>query len=85
MSTDQLCKLMGMTVKSYKERLNNPYLFRYGELVLLSGIFGVNIHELIEGINRNVSQIGEKGKWYIDEQLNSYLSNEDKIRNFNKQ
>lgn len=84
LSTDQVCKCLNTTLKTYKSWLNEPYLIRMKDLYLLSGLYNVNVYELWEAINRNIPQVTDNEKWFINDGVNSYLSNKDRIDSFNK-
>lgn len=62
-----ICRLLDITQATVNNYINDPGLIRLRDLYLLSGIFGLNILELVFLLERNKPKIKKADKWYIDE------------------
>ena len=62
-----LCKAMGITRKTLEVYLNDYSLINIRDLLIMSGLFGLPVEELVYILVRNKPQLNKPGKWYLEE------------------
>lgn len=68
-----LCKILGITKNTLKAYIKNPGLIRFEHMMVMSGLFGLPVEELVYLILRNKPQLKRDDKWYLEELRNKHL------------
>ena len=68
LSKSDICRIMNVTIVTLNNYINEPGLMRLKDLYLLSGIFGINVLELVYLLSRSTPKLKHKqSKWYLEE------------------
>jgi len=63
----QVAKLLNVTNATLHKYLNNPYNMSLRQLILLSGLFGCSIEELVYLVSKNKAKLNKEGFWYLED------------------
>lgn len=70
LTTVNCCTILGITSKTLRAWIKDPGIIQLKNLIILAGLFGIHVEELIYIIIRNKPQaIGHKnkfGSWYLE-------------------
>lgn len=68
LTKSDICRCLDLTIVTLNNYINEPGLIRLKDIVKLSGLFGINVLELVYLLQRNKPQIKHKAsKWYLEE------------------
>ena len=63
----QIAKLLNVSNATIHKYLNNPYTMSLQQLILLCGLFGCSIEELVYLISKNKAKLNKEGFWYLED------------------
>lgn len=72
LTTLDICRILEITPLTWRTWIKTPGLIRLNHLIMLSGLFGIPLLELIDLIIRNKPQIKKGDQWYFEEIRNKH-------------
>lgn len=71
-SREDLSRALKCHVKTVHAYVDDPLLIRLKDLIVIAGLFGIPVEELVYLISRYRPQSNKDSKWYIQEIENKY-------------
>lgn len=61
-----VCKALNVTRETLGRYMQDYRLMDLGQLLILSGLFGLPVEELVYVLVRNKPRLNKAGKWYLE-------------------
>lgn len=64
-----LCKLLGLSTKTFYKWIVSPSIIPLGKLYKLAGICEISIHEIIYLLEKNNGKMQDSDSWYLEKKI----------------